>query len=150
MTVAHHGLLGGGTIPPVIPENTKSPPSTTTQPMGIDSTKFFNTLLRIEINRSPNDNTSYPIKPFLKEFLRELQKVDSDNNILPIKETTTDGPIAMESDVPTGDRIHKYVAAFQDSTTHKNKNVNMILFHVRIAVPRPYGSSSAIPVSILG
>jgi hypothetical protein len=84
MNVAHDGIPNGCTSPPVAQENAKFTPLTTIHPMGTEPMMVFTTLLCVEINRSANDNTSYPIKPFLKELLCELQQVDPQNTIIPI------------------------------------------------------------------
>ena len=48
-------------------------------PSEVPVTTSYDTLLRIDIHRSPNAITDYPIKPFLRDFLDILQKVNNKN-----------------------------------------------------------------------
>ena len=66
------------------------------------STTFHKVLLRIDAVRPVTDSLPYPIKAFICEFLQNIQKIDSNNNILPINETMNGIPLTKEMDIPTG------------------------------------------------
>ena len=100
---------------------------------------FFSTLLRIDVVRSSQEFTDYPIKPFLRDFLQQLKKVNTKNMITPIDLNSPLGCIAMESDIPSGDTLTKYVDGISHPTNKNanNDNINAIRFHIRINTTLP-------------
>jgi hypothetical protein len=92
--------------------------------------------VRIDINRSANDTTSFPVKALIKDLLHELQKASPSTMILPIDDTASDGALSMESDIPTnGEDLNKYFGGFQDAPGNSNKDIKVIRVFLRISSP---------------
>jgi hypothetical protein len=100
---------------------------------------LYDTLLRVDVNRSSKEITDYPIKPFLRDFLQILKHVDSKNTIVPIDPNSNLGSLAMESDIPSGDKLSNYVAGISTppNKSTKNDTNNTIRFHIRINATLP-------------
>jgi hypothetical protein len=137
MKTGHHGAPVGDPGPPTATKNGQYPPLTPILTPGNDPATVYKSNIRIDINRSANDTSAYPIKPFLRELLRELKNVDPTSLLLPIDEKATDGALSMESDIPTGNAITKYVGGFQDASVNTNKDNKVIRLFVRISTPKP-------------
>lgn len=117
-------------------------PGTTFQPASQafsgdqDTTTVLHQKVRIDINRSANDTTSFPVKALIKDLLRELQKASPSTMILPIDDTAPDGALSMESDIPTnGEDLNKYFGGFQDAPGNSNKDIKVIRVFLRISSP---------------
>jgi hypothetical protein len=121
------GLLGRPNGSPNAPMVSPDKGFTSTKDLlqpGNEATTLVSTCLRIDINRAANDTTPFPIKPFLKDLLFELQKVQTNSTIIPIDVQDTSGIISRENEVPSGDALNKYVSGFPDSSSNNNnKNV---------------------------
>ena len=100
-----------------------------------ETAPLVNTCIRIDVNRAANDSTPFPVKPFLKDLLFELQKVQTNSTIVPIDVNNTGGIISLATDVPSGAALNKYVSGFQDSPSNNNKTVRSIRFFLRIITP---------------
>ena len=100
---------------------------------------MYDTLVRIDIHRSPNAVTDYPIKPFLRDFLQALKKVNEQNSILPIEPASNLGYITNDNDIPSGEKLSKYVDGISVPTNKRpnNNNSNVIGFHLRISTTLP-------------
>ena len=100
---------------------------------------FFSTLLCINIIRSSQEFTDYPIKLFLCNFLQQLKKVNNKSTILLININSSLGCIAMDSDIPSGEKLTKYVDGISHPTSKNatNDNNNMIHFHIHINTTLP-------------
>ena len=100
---------------------------------------LYDTLLRVDVNCSSKEITDYPIKPFLRDFLQILKNVNNKNTIIPIDPNSKLGSIAMESDIPSGDKLSNYVAGISTPTNKStnNDNNNTIRFHIRINATLP-------------
>ena len=121
--------------PPTSPINLMSDISLSDPPVHT----FFNTLLRIDVIRSSQEFTDYPIKPFLRDFLQQLKNVNNKNTILPIAINSSLGCITMDSDIPSGEQLTKYVDGISHPTSKNatNDNNNMICFHIQINTTLP-------------
>ena len=100
---------------------------------------LYDTLLHVNVNHSSKEITDYPIKPFLCDFLQILKNVNSKNTIVPIDPTSKLGSIAMESDIPSGDKLSNYVTGIStppNKSTNNDTN-NTIRFHIRINATLP-------------
>ena len=100
---------------------------------------LYDTLLRVDIHRSSNEITDYPIKPFIRDFLQVLKAVNTKNTILPIDTNSSLGSITMEGNIPSGDKLSKYVDSISTPTNRcaTNANSNTIQFHIRISTTLP-------------
>jgi hypothetical protein len=137
MKTGHHGTPVGDPGPPMAAKNATYQPSTFLLDSGSDPATVYKSHVRIDINRSANDTSAYPIKPFLKDLLHELKNIDPASLLLPIDEKATDGALYMESDIPTGDAITKYVGGFHHAHVSTNKDNKVIRLFVRISTPKP-------------
>jgi hypothetical protein len=137
MKTGHHGAPAGDTSPPTDNNARKYLTSNTLLDSGTEPTTIIKSNIRIDINRSASDTSDYPIKPFLKELLRELKNVAPTSLLLPIDEKATDGALSLESDIPTGNAITKYVGGFQDAPGRTNKTSKVVRLFVRISTPTP-------------
>ena len=100
---------------------------------------LYDTLIRIDIHRSSNVIIDYPIKPFIRDFLQALKKVNDQNSIIPIDPTSSLGCITTDNDIPSGDNLSKYVDGISvPMNKHPNNaNSNVIRFHLRISTTLP-------------
>ena len=125
------------------PPNGNPPPIPLTSPITLTSDlslsdppvhTFFSTLLCIDDIRSSQEFTDYPIKLFLCDFLQHLKNVNNKNTILPIDLNSSLGCIAMDSNIPSSEKLTKYVDGISHPTNKNatNDNSNTIFFHIRI------------------
>ena len=136
MFVPHDGGPNAGGSPS---PTQRTSPFTTAKSLllpGDDDATLFTNLVRVDINRPSNDTSSFPIKPSLNELLAELTQIHSNNIILPIDEKSKAGALAMASDIPSGDDLHKYVSGIQHPNSKATKD-NSIRFFLRISATMP-------------
>jgi hypothetical protein len=138
MNVAHDdGPHAGTPAPPPPPKPAFNPPNSLIDATEGDTT-FYKVLLRIDAVRPSSDSSPYPIKAFLRELLQNLQKLDTNNNILPIDETSDVNPLTKDSEIPTGDDLKKYVTGITNPDDKPSKNdTTTIRFYVRINATKP-------------
>ena len=146
----HHGAPVGDTSPPTDTHEGKHLSPASLLDSGTDLKTIIKSTIRIDINRSANDSSDYPIKPFLKELLRALKNVDPTSLLLPIDEKATDGALSLESDIPTGHEITRAVGGFQDAPVNSNKANKVIRCFVSISTPKPLRELNRTPDSISG
>jgi hypothetical protein len=84
--------------------------------LGLDSKPIFETCICIDIQCPGIDTSPYPIKALLTNFLKEIQKVDPANVILPINPASKHGALMFISDIPADENgVTKYFGGFQDA-----------------------------------
>jgi hypothetical protein len=107
---------------------------------GNEAMSLISTCLRVNVNQAANDSTPFPIKPFLKDLLYELQKVQTNSTIIPINMKDTSGIISLASEVPSSTALNKYVSGFQDSPSNANKNIHSSCFFLCVTTPSTLSS----------
>ena len=133
MKVLHHGGPNGNPRPPTPPPGAQVYPTSNPFSFGHDATPILEQKIRIDINRPANDSANFPMRALIRDMLHELQKADPTTMILPMDETSTDGALTMESDIPTGCSVAKYFGGFQDAPGKNNKSTKVIRVFVRIS-----------------
>ncbi len=135
MMLGPHGHPNGSPNASMVsPDHTMTPAKDLLPPPS-NAKSLISTCLRVDVNHAANDSTPFPIKPFLKDLLFELQKVQPNSTIFPIDEKETGGIIARENEVPSGEALNKYVSGFQDSPNTNNKKIRSIRFFLCITTP---------------
>jgi hypothetical protein len=138
MNVDHDGVPNGARSPSPALMNSSFAPSINLLTPGTDATTVFATLLRVDVHRPTTDTSAFPIKAFLTDFLSVLKAADTNNVLLPVDDTSPDGVLSMESDIPTGDTIRKYVTGIQSLPMPKQtSNTSIIRFFLRISATAP-------------
>ena len=116
MTVVHHDDPNGIPVTPTTPTTGQFSIGVSPGILGLDSKPIFETCVRIDIQRPGNDASPYPIKALLTNLLKEMQKVDPANVILPIDPASKHGALMLTSDIPANeDGVTKYFGGFQDA-----------------------------------
>ena len=101
---------------------------------------FFSTLLHINVIQSSQEFTDNPIKPFLCDFLQQLKNVNNKNTILLIDPNSSLGCIALDSNIPSDEKLTKYVDGISHPTNKNATNDNnsmLIRFHICINMTLP-------------
>ena len=133
MKVVHHGGPTGNPRPPDQPPGAQAYPTSNPFSLGHDAKPILKQNIRIDINRPANDHSDFPMRALIRDMLQELQKADPTTMILPMDESSTDGALTMESDIPTGRGVTKYFGGFQDAPGKANKSTKVIRVFVRIS-----------------
>jgi hypothetical protein len=117
MTVIHHDDPNGIPITPTMPAAGQFSLGVSPVVLGLNSKPIFETCICIDIQRpGGNDASPYPIKALLTNFLKEIQKVDPTNVILPIDPASKHGALVLTSDAPADENgVTKYFGGFQDA-----------------------------------
>jgi hypothetical protein len=116
MTVVHHDDPNGIPVTPTTPATGHFSLGVSPVVLGLDSKPIFETYVCIDIQRPGNDASPYPIKALLTNFLKEIQKVNPANVILPINLPSKQTVLMLTSNIPVDENgVTKYFGGFQDA-----------------------------------
>jgi hypothetical protein len=139
MTVVHYDNPNGIPVTPTTPATGQFSLGVSPVVLGLDYKPIFETCVCIDIQRPGNDASPYPIKALLTNLLKEIQKVDPANVILPIDPASKHGALMLTRDIPVDENgVTKYFGGFQDAygpSPTVNKALRVLS---RFALPSPF------------
>jgi hypothetical protein len=119
MNVVHHDDPNGIPVTPTTPAPGQFSLGVSPVVLGLDSKPIFETCIFIDIQPPGNDASLYPIKSLLTNSVKEIQKVDPTNMILPIDPASKHGALMLIRDISADENgVTKYFGGVQDAYGH--------------------------------